>query len=156
MTEHHHHHRPDFDPDLVLQTISLLRRLAAATNEWQRTQMEEGFTVNQALVLHHLVSHGDATPSDLADWMHVSRGSVTPTVRRLEDMGLVSRRIDEQDGRKQWLTATQEAHEIAGEAEKQVLHPVLAVFKDWSPPNMARFCDDLTRVLSSPVFGGKA
>jgi DNA-binding MarR family transcriptional regulator len=152
MTEHYrrHHH-----PDLVLQTISLLRRLASATNEWQRTQMEEGFTVNQALALHHLVNHGDATPSDLADWMHISRGSVTPTVKRLEDLGLVSRRVDEQDGRKQWLAATQEAHEITAEVEKQVLHPMLAVFAQWSSPDLARFCDDLAGVLSSPVFGGK-
>lgn len=154
MTEHRH--RPDLDPDLILRAISLLRRLASATNEWQRTQMEEGFTMNQALVLHHLVSHGDSTPSDLADWMHISRGSVTPTVKRLEDLGLLSRCIDKQDGRKQWLTATQEAHEIASEVEKQVLHPIVGVFAHWSSPDLARFCDDLTRALSSPVFGGKA
>ncbi len=149
------HHRPDLDPDLILRVISLLRRLASASNEWQRTQMEEGFTVNQALVLHHLVSHGDATPSDLADWMHITRGSVTPTIKRLEDLDLVKRRIDEQDGRKQWLMATQEAHEIAAGVEEQALHPMVAVFEHWSAPDLARFCDDLARVLSSQVFGGK-
>jgi DNA-binding MarR family transcriptional regulator len=154
MREHRNHSH--LDPDLILRAISMLRRLAAATSEWQRTQIEEGFTVNQALVLHHLVSHGDATPSDLADWMHISRGSVTPTGKRLEDLGLVSRRIDEQDGRKQWLTATREAHEIAAEVEKQALHPILAVFAHWSSPDLARFCDDLAKFLSSPVFGGKA
>jgi hypothetical protein len=57
-------HRKSYavDPDLVLRAISLLRQLASTINESQRTQVKEGFTMNQALMLHHLVSHGDATP----------------------------------------------------------------------------------------------
>lgn len=149
------HRTSEIDRDLILRAISLVRRLASATTEWQRTEVDEGFTINQALVLHHLVSHGDAIPSDLAEWMHVSRGSITPTIKRLEDLGLVSRRIDEQDGRKQWLSATQEAREIAAEVEAQALRPVIGVFKDWPAPDLARFCDDIARILASPVFGGK-
>ncbi len=151
-------HRKDraVDSHLVLQAISLLREVASSVNEWQRTQVNEGFTVNQALVLHHLVSHGDATPSDLADWMHITRGSVTPTIKRLEDLGLVKRRIDEIDGRKQWLTATQEARNIAAKVEAQTLHPVLSAFKDWSEPNLRQFCDNLEKILSSPFLGDKA
>lgn len=146
---------PAYDVARVLRAISLLRRLAAATNEWQRTEVEEGFTVNQALVLHHLVSHGEATPSELADWMNVSRGSMTPTIKRLEDLGLASRRVDPRDGRKQWLAATQEAREIAPDVEKRVLHPALSTFAEWSAKDLERFCQDLSRVLSAPVFGGK-
>ena len=144
------------DPAQVLRTISLLRRLGSATNEWQRTEMDEGFTVNQALVLHHLVQHGDATPSDLASWMHISRGSVTPTIKRLEDLGLLTRRADETDARKQWLTATTEAHEIAEDVEDRILHPILSVFWEWPAKELAKFCDDLERVLESPPFGGRS
>ena len=146
--------RSDAERQLVLRAISLLRRLASSTNDWQRTEMDEGFTVNQALVLHHLVKHGDSTPSDLAAWMHVSRGSMTPTLHRLERLGLLTRRVDEEDGRKQWLSATQEAHEITGDVEKKVLHPLLRTFAKWSAKDLERFCDDLSRVLASPVFGG--
>lgn len=148
--------RSDRERRLAIRAISLLRRLAAATSEWQRTQMEEGFTVNQALVLHHLVKHGDATPSDLAEWMEISRGSVTPTIKRLEDLGLLTRRVDDQDGRKQWLTATQEAREIVGDVEDKVLHPLFGTFSDWSAEDLDRLCGGLSRVLASPVFGGKA
>ncbi len=150
-------HRQDRElkSDLVLRAISLLRELSSAVNEWQRTQVNEGFTVNQALMLHHLVSHGDATPSDLADWMHITRGSVTPTIKRLEDLGLVKRRIDENDGRKQWLTATQEARNIASKVEEQTLHPVLSALKDWSEPNLRQFCDNLQMILSSSFLRDK-
>lgn len=147
--------RSDAERRLMLQLISQLRRMASATGEWQRREMDGGFTIHQALVLHHLVSHGDATPSGLAEWMHVTRGSVTPVVKRLEDLGLVLRRVDEKDARKQWLTATQEAREIAPDVEKQALHPVFAVFKDWSEADLARFSMDLDRVLSRPLFGGE-
>ena len=140
----------------MLRVVSLLRRLGSATNEWQRTEMDEGFTVNQALVLHHLVKHGDATPSALADWMHVSRGSVTPTIKRLEDLGLLTRRTDDEDGRKQWLSATHEAREIADDVEKRVIRPVLGIFAEWSAADLERFSEDLSRVLSSPLYGGKS
>lgn len=147
--------RTDAERVLVLRAVSLLRRLATATNEWRRTEMDEGFTVNQALVLHQLVSHGDATPGELAAWMDVSRGSMTPTVKRLEDLGLITRRVDENDGRRQWLTATPEAREIAPDVERKVLRPVLGAFSEWSAEDLERFCGDLSRVLGSPVFGGR-
>lgn len=148
--------RTDAERALVLRAVSLLRRLSSATNAWQRTEMDEGFTVNQALVLHHLVSHGDATPSDLAEWMHVSRGSMTPTLQRLEELGLVSRRVDDEDGRKQWLSATQAARETSADVDKRVLRPVLGTFAEWTAKDLERFCADLDRVLDGPLFGGKA
>jgi len=150
------HGRTHADRALLLRAVSLLRRISAGTNEWQRTEMEHGFTVNQALVLHHLVSHGDATPSELADWANVSRGSLTPTLKRLEEMGLLTRRADEKDGRKQVLSATKEARAIAPRVEKEVLHPVLHTFADWSPKELERFCEDLTRILEGPLFGGRS
>lgn len=152
--DHKKHRRTDKDRALVLKAISLLRQVSAATNEWQRTQMDEGFTVNQALVLHHLVKHGDATPSGLADWMQVSRGTVTPTVRRLEDLGLITRKADPKDARKQWLTATPEARKITPDVEKKVLYPILSTFADWSTKDLERFCVDLSRVLGAPLFEG--
>lgn len=151
---HGGHRRAEAERDLVLQVIAQMRRLAAATNEWQRREMEAGFTIHQALVLHHLVSHGDATPSDLAAWMHITRGSVTPVVKRLEDLGLVARRTDEQDARKQWLSATPEARDIAREVEAQALRPIFSVFASWSAADLARFSQDLERLLASPLLGG--
>ena len=144
--------RTDAERTLVLQVVSQMRRLASATSGWQRREMDAGFTINQALVLHHLVSHGDATPSELADWMHVTRGSVTPIVQRLEELRLVSRRADKHDARKQWLTATREAHKIAPQVEEHALRPILGVFSDWSAEELARLSRDLERVLTNPLF----
>lgn len=153
MTQHRRDHLPN--PDLMLRAISLMRQVASAINEWQRTQVKEGFTINQALVLHYLVNHGDTTPSDLADWMHVTRGSVTPAIQRLEYLGLVKRGIDESDARIQWLRATQEAKDIAAQVEAQALHPVFSTFQDWPEPALKQFCDNLERILSIPFLGNR-
>ena len=154
MTKQHRREHAD-KPDLVLRAISLMRQVASAINEWQRTKVKGGFTVHQALVLHYLVNHGDTTPSDLADWMRVTRGSVTPAIQRLSSLGLVKRRTDENDARKQWLTATPEARDIATQVEAQALHPVLSTFQDWSDPALRQFCDNLERILSIPFLGNR-
>ena len=139
-----------------LKALELLRRLGAATNEWQRRQVEGGFTVNQALVLHRLASHGDATPSQLASWMQVTRGSVSPTIKRLEDLGLVKRRVDAEDARKQWLTATPEARRIAPQVDATILHPLFSEFRSWDAEGLRAFVKGMERLLESPAFGGRA
>jgi DNA-binding MarR family transcriptional regulator len=150
----HRHVRPAY-PD-ILRIIALLPRVASSINEWQRRQVSEGFTVNQALMLHHLVSHGDASPSEIADWMRVTRGSVTPVVKRLEDLGLLTRRVDKHDGRRQWLSATTRAREIAESVEKQALRPVLKGFGQWSAAELKQFSAGLQRLLTIETFGGRA
>jgi DNA-binding MarR family transcriptional regulator len=139
-------HRPEFRK-LFVKALSLLRRLAWSTNGWQRREGEGRFTVHQTCVMHHLVSYGDATPSDLAAWMHITRGSVTPTVKRLEKLGLVKRRADNQDPRKQWLTATSEALEIAPEVEATILLPVFGEFRSWKEAELRSFVQGMERCL---------
>lgn len=146
-------HPPDHR-DLVLRALALLRRLGAASNDWQRSPFAEGFTVNHALVLHHLVSHGDATPSDLAKWMQVTRGTVTPAIQRLEELGLVTRRKDVKDARKQWLKATPAGHKVAPQVEEKVLRPALTELKGWPPEQLREFVAGMERLLASPIFGG--
>lgn len=141
--------------DLTLRALSLLRRVSAATHEWQRSGILHGFTINQALVLHHLVKHGDASPSMLADWMQVTRGSVTPTIQHLEGLGLVKRRTDAKDGRRQWLTATPKARAVTDDVERQVLRPALSVFSRWPTDDLERFCRGLDHILASHPFGGR-
>lgn len=148
-----HTHAGDPSRRRILHALWLLRRISAAVNDWHRTTTEEGVTFNQGLALHYLVRHGDATPSDLADWMHVTRGTVTPTIQRLEDLGLLTRRPDENDGRKQWLTATPEAHELAPEVEETVLHPVLKELRSWPSQELTRFIESMERLLAGSVFG---
>jgi DNA-binding MarR family transcriptional regulator len=141
--------------ELTLRALSLLRRVGAAAQDWQRSSILHGFTINQALVLHHLVKHGDATPSMLADWMQVTRGSVTPTIQHLEGMGLVERRADAEDGRRQWLAATPKARTVTDDVERQVLRPALSVFAQWPRDDLERFCRGMEQVLASPPFGGR-
>lgn len=149
-----HRHQTGIHPDLLLRTVALLPRFAAAIHDWHRRQVAEGFTVNQALVVHHLVGHGDASPSGLADWMQVTRGSVTPTIKRLEELGLLVRRTDEHDARRQWLSATRKARAIAASVEKKALRPALWAFADWPAQELESFVGGMERVLKNKVFGG--
>jgi DNA-binding MarR family transcriptional regulator len=145
---------PEDHGDLVRLTLALLRRVGAAASGWQRTPVGGRLTVHQALVLHHLVHHGQATPTGLAEWLHVTRGSITPCIQRLEELGLAARRPDAQDGRRQWLHATAAGRRLAPQIEETVLHPALEGFRDWSAGDLRHLAGSLQRLLGSSLFGG--
>ncbi|ADG77365.1 Transcriptional regulator, MarR family OS=Tsukamurella paurometabola (strain ATCC 8368 / DSM/ CCUG 35730 / CIP 100753 / JCM 10117 / KCTC 9821 / NBRC 16120/ NCIMB 702349 / NCTC 13040) OX=521096 GN=Tpau_0728 PE=4 SV=1 [Tsukamurella paurometabola] len=58
------------------------------------------------LILGGLERHGPATPADLAQTHGVRAQTLTPALNALADAGLVHRRRDEKDRRKQYVELT--------------------------------------------------
>ncbi|MET9558547.1 MarR family transcriptional regulator [Streptomyces sp. NPDC006645] len=80
-----------------------------------RRRMRESYdpgdlTPSQTSVLSRLDKDGEASVSDLAAAERVRHQSVAATVGVLEDRGLVSRRPDPQDGRRQLIFVTDSGH----------------------------------------------
>lgn len=70
----------------------------------------EGLTPSQTSALSRLSKDGDASISELAAAERVRHQSMAATVSVLEERGLVRRRPDPGDGRRQVMSVTEEGH----------------------------------------------
>jgi DNA-binding MarR family transcriptional regulator len=86
--------------------------LVRSTRRLRMERSSEDITDGQYSVLAHLSSRGAMTPGDLAERDHVQPPSMTRTVTRLVEMGLVARGEHPTDRRQVLVTVTE-----AGERE---------------------------------------
>ena len=90
--------------------LEFLRTVWAVNHAMERTsiRMESalGLTAQQRLVLRILGQLPGMTPGQLAELLHVDRGSVTAIIKRLEARDQVMRGPDANDGRRVSLTLT--------------------------------------------------
>ncbi|HZI79434.1 MAG TPA: MarR family transcriptional regulator [Vicinamibacterales bacterium] len=105
-------------PDARVREIPLddvlrfMRLIWAIDHELERVskRMEArlGLTIPQRMALLFIGRSPGILASELADLLHLHRGTVSGIVRRLETAGYVSRVIDPADGRRAGLTLTVE------------------------------------------------
>lgn len=72
-------------------------------------------TETQFLILGALGRGGPATPADLGEALHVRSQTLTPALNGLADAGLVGRRRDEADRRRQYVELTAEGRAVIEE-----------------------------------------
>ncbi|NMD57389.1 MULTISPECIES: MarR family transcriptional regulator [Tsukamurella] len=104
-------------------------------------------TETQYLVLGSLDRGGPATPAELGEAHHVRAQTLTPALNALADAGLVRRRRDEADRRRQYVELTAEGRAVIAEDR--------AVRNAWLETAMAERLTDLERgvlLLAGPVL----
>ncbi len=78
----------------------------ALTRQLRRHRSDNGLTLSQQQVLGEVIRTGVTTPAELAGRMHVRVQSLTDGINHLESLGLVARRTDADDRRRQLIEAT--------------------------------------------------
>ena len=85
-----------------------------------------GLTVPQANVIFTLGNTDGMTCKDIGDWTHITKGTLTGVIDRLEGKGLVERWAVEGDGRKTIVALTRSGKKLF---EKEYPHHI-AYLKD--------------------------
>lgn len=80
----------------------------AVARQLRRHRPDHGLTLNQIQVLAEVTRTGAATPAELAARMHVRVQSLTDSINGLSAAGLVSRRSDAADRRRQLVEPTEQ------------------------------------------------
>ncbi|QPH55388.1 MarR family winged helix-turn-helix transcriptional regulator [Pontivivens ytuae] len=108
----------------LLSEIDTLEQLARG--RLQRA-LPKGMELSQFAVLNHFARlGGEKTPAQLARVFHVTKGTMTNTLKKLEVAGWVHIRPDWEDGRKKWVTISP-----AGRAARDyAVQSVTPVFED--------------------------
>lgn len=110
----------------------LLTRLARAANRSLAGALDEvGLRAQQFAVLHRLADAGPASQAELAAALRVHASNLVRLLDEMEDAGLIGRRRDPADRRRQVVILTRagaarlrKAERIAAETERELLAPL--------------------------------
>ncbi|MGB0497502.1 MAG: MarR family winged helix-turn-helix transcriptional regulator [Rubricella sp.] len=119
----------DADPVSValLSEIHALDTLAKARLQ---KALPKGMDLSHFIVLNHFARlGGERTPAQLAKIFHVTRGTMTNTLGRLERAGYVHIRPDWEDGRKKWVSISPAGRQ-ARDYALALIQPVFASVLD--------------------------
>ena len=101
----------------INDALIALRQILRATETNARALAKaSSLSPSQLITLQVILSSGEATPSDLSREVSLSRGTITTLMRKLEGRGLVVRRGDEHDKRKQYFCLTEDGKEAIADA----------------------------------------
>lgn len=110
---------PDRLPVDVVVLASQFRIAVARTARTLRREAGEGITPTLMCALATIERHGPMTVGDLAEHEHVSKPTVTRTVRALVDQGLIVRTADVHDGRVAWLALSRDGRRLLSRVRRR-------------------------------------
>lgn len=114
------------DP-LAIALFSEIDTLEQLVQSRLQRALPKGMELSQFSVLNHFARlGGEKTPAQLARVFHVTRGTMTNTLQKLEAAGWVHIRPDWDDGRKKWVAISP-----AGRAARDyAVQSITPVFED--------------------------
>jgi DNA-binding MarR family transcriptional regulator len=132
--------------------LDFLRIIWELNHALERTsiRMESalGLTAQQRLVIRLLGKLPGVSPAQLADLLHVDRGSITPIVKRLEARELVFRKPDVTDGRRVFLFLSTRGRKLDVPARVSVEHAVQVTLERSTAADIAAVRRVLGRLVS--------
>ena len=130
----------------------------AVIDQLARTRLSRalpaGMELSHFAVLNHFAHMGhEKTPAQLARMLHVTKGAMTNTVRRLSEAGFIHIRPDWDDARKKWISispAGQAARDRAVKAIEPVFANIVAVLGHEKMRALLPVMRDLRAALLAP------
>ena len=119
--------------------ISRFRRVVADN----ANRLSPGLMPGSYKVFTTIASIGPVSSRELADALQSDKGLISRTVRELEDLGLVERAPDPNDGRSALLSATTEGAERLAAARRPHESMMARALSEWSVDDI----DQLSRLL---------
>ena len=127
------------------ELISRMRRVLADNAQ----RVSPGMLPGAYKVFTTIVRRESVTLSALAESLMADKGQISRTVRELEDLGLISRTPDPEDGRSSLLSPTAEGLERLAAARAPQESVLLNTLEEWSVDEIR----DLTRLLHALTAG---
>jgi DNA-binding MarR family transcriptional regulator len=139
-------------------TLTFLRSLWALDHRLRSTskRMERqlGITAPQRLVLRLLGRSPGLTPSQLADALHLDRGTLSGVLERLVERELVAREPHPSDGRSVRLALTARGRSFDRDTPGTVEHCVQRALAGLSPARVRVVCQVLDAIASELEASG--
>jgi DNA-binding MarR family transcriptional regulator len=138
----------------------MFRRGRARSAEMSRLvhpQLEGGMAYS---LLAHLYDAGQVRVTEVGCYFGVGKATISRQVKTLEELGLVAREPDPQDGRASLVSLTEEGHARYRRAHELRLASFREMLGGWEPADLSRFAELLARfneeVAAAPRLGEQA
>jgi DNA-binding MarR family transcriptional regulator len=121
--------------ELENQIIAAIRQISQAIDLYSRFLWQQyGLTSPQLGTLRELQMRGEGTPSQIAEWLSITPGTVAGILKRLGERKLIHRKPDERDGRSVVIHVTAEGRQLAAQSPSLLRDQVrakLAKLESW-------------------------
>ena len=107
-------------------------------------------------VLESIIRMPDSTQATLAEQLHVTPASIALSTKRLEKSGLIERRVDPKNRRKNMLRATEAGVRAAEVCLRGFDEADARTFSGFSEEELAVFCGLLERMIRNLAPEGEA
>lgn len=132
----------------------LTRALRATTHLW--VQLPGGLKRTDVSILTVLADLGDARPGVIADRLNVGASVISRQIVSLQELGLVLRRRDPDDGRAELLSLTDEGRDRLLTLRAAYITGMREQFTDWDGDKVERATTLLDEIADHiiPALGG--
>jgi DNA-binding MarR family transcriptional regulator len=110
---------------------------------------DPALSATDAWLLGRITDTGPVRLSELAHWQEVDRSTMTTQVRRLEELGLVSRAADPQDGRAVLVRATRAGAARHRRTKRTARAVYEALLSDWSEDDLRQTAHVAARLVDT-------
>jgi DNA-binding MarR family transcriptional regulator len=132
---------------IIDDVLVCLRQIMRATDIHSRKLMKEcGLTVPQLILLKELRQIEPTTVGQIAKATHLSQGTVTQIIIRLEQRGYLTRTRDEVDRRKVKVCTTTKGRETMSDAPSLIHYRFASSFEQLKPWEQSLILSSLQRV----------
>ncbi len=140
-----------------MQNEELFLRMALAHALWRTALNRERERLHQKLIpvplMAYILEHPGCTQGEVAAWLYISAASVATSCKRLEKEGLLERRVDPGNRRKNQLLVTDEGRTLTLEKRAMLDRVNARAFADIDEADRAVFARVLDKMLDN--LGGR-
>lgn len=110
---------------------------------------ETGLHPSQLPILEALVHNPDCTQQELADLLHVTPASVALSTKRLEKAGLIEKRADKTDKRRNRLCITEKGRQLSLDHRRRMDAVDTDMLQSFSEEEKQTLCALLDRLIEN-------
>lgn len=126
----------------------LVRRIRRVLAE-RAKGVDDKLSTPSFLMLTYLAESGPQRSSDVVDHFDIDKGAISRQVAQLEELGLIERAPDPEDGRAQLIEVTELGHTRLRTMAEQRRAMLMARLSDWADDDLATFVSLLGRYNAS-------
>ncbi len=141
-----------------MSTFSFHYLAMAVHSMIQKNFMEQvkpsGLTSGQPKVLDYLRDHNGANQKEIAAACHIEPGSLTSVLNRMEENGLIERRILDGNRRTFYIFMTAKGTQLKDVVEKNFVSIEEKAFRNISAEEQAAFMETFTKIYQNLINKG--